>query len=66
MWQLHHNGFGFITLSSFILLITFLAILDFMDGVHISSRQSNALYIYILISACKGQHANILEIVHIF
>ena len=27
---------GLITLSSFILLITFLAILDFIDGVHIS------------------------------
>ena len=32
-----------------ILLITFLAILDFIDGVHISSRQSNAPYIYIYI-----------------
>ena len=46
IWQLHHNGFGLITLSSFILLITFLAILDFINSVHISSRQSNAPYIY--------------------
>ena len=40
---------GLITLWSFILLITFLAILDFIDGVHISSRQSNAPYINIYI-----------------
>ena len=40
---------GLITLWSFILLIMFLTILDFIDGVHISSRQSNAPHIYIYI-----------------
>ena len=35
-------------------LIRFLVTLDFIDGIHISSRQSNALYIYIFISAFKG------------
>ena len=49
IWQLHHNGFGLITISIFILLITFLAILNYVDGVHISSHQSNAPYIYIYI-----------------
>ena len=43
IWQLHHNGFGLITLSSFIPLITLLAILNFIDGVHLSSRHSNIL-----------------------
>ena len=50
---LHHNGFGLINLSNFTLLITFLAILDFVDGVHISNIHSSK-HIYIYIYACKG------------
>ena len=38
-----------ITHSSFILLVIFLAILDSIDGSHVSNRQSNASYIYIYI-----------------
>ena len=57
-WRLHHSGFGLITLLSCILLIRLLAILDSIDGGHVSNHQSNAtyiyIYIYIYIYACKG------------
>ena len=60
IWQLHHNGFGLITLSSFILLSTFLATLNFIDGVHVSSRQCNAyIYIYIYIYICLKSNTRI-------
>ena len=52
IWWLHHNGFGLITLFSFIILISFLPILDSIDGDHLSNCQSNAAYIYIYIYIC--------------
>ena len=55
IWRLHHNGFGLINFLSFILLIRFLAILDSLDGGHVSNRQSNAyiyIYIYIYLYIC--------------
>ena len=53
-WQLHHNGFGLITISSFILLIMFSVILGFIDGAHISSCEIDAPYIYICICMYLG------------
>ena len=66
IWYLHHNGLGLITLSSFILLITFLAILDFIDGVHISSRQSNAacIYLYLYIHINIYLHICLWRVTH--
>ena len=49
-------GGTIIILLSFLLVIVFLAILDSIDGGHVSNRQSNAssiyIYIYIYMWVC--------------
>ena len=65
IWWLHHNGFGLITLLSFILLIRFLVISDSIEGGHVSNRQSNAAYIYIYMSVYLPVKVTNLETVDI-
>ena len=54
-WELNMAASSWILVNysfKLYLLFMFLTILDFIDGVHISSCQSNAPYIYIYIYIC--------------